>query len=132
MSRGPRDEAYRRSFGDRLRRLIEVELRVPIAEAARHLGYQDGSTLRAAMAGRCGLDLDRLAALALWSKAQGVPVNLHWLLVGEGLPIQPISAGKSNGWLTPELREALVVIAGAVPSLPARRGVRDRPLANGD
>lgn len=122
MSRGPRDEAYRRAFGERLRRLIEVEVKASLSEVAKALGYQDGSTLRSAMAGRCGLDLDRLASLASWSKSRGIPVNLHWLLVGEGRPIlMGRSSGQGKGsWLTSELHEALLVIADAVPNLPLK------------
>lgn len=122
MSRGPRDEAYRYAFGERLRRLIEVEIKASLSEVAKALSYQDASTLRAAIAGRCGLDLDRLATLATWSKSRGMPVNLHWLLVGEGGPIltEKSSAQKRGSWLTSELHEALLVIADAVPNLPRR------------
>ena len=119
MSRGPRDSTYRRVFGERLRQLIEVEIQVPLSEMAVALGYQDVSTLRSAMAGRCGLDLDRLATLSAWTKKRNTPVNLHWLLAGEGSPLleQTVFVPQVSSWLTPELHQALKVIADVVPSL---------------
>lgn len=120
MSRAPRDGTYRAAFGTRLRQLIDVELKTSLNDIADALGYKDGSTLRSAMAGRCGLDLDKLATLAAWSRHQGMPVNLHWLLVGDGEPIlkeiQPSST--TAGWMAPELQEALFVIADAAQSIP--------------
>lgn len=118
MSRGQRDSGFRRAFGNRLKRLIDTELKVPVAEVAAALGYQDPSTLRSAMTGRCGVDLDRLALLASWSKARGTPVNLHWLLAGEGFALVRSQPKRRDNWLTPELHQALLVVIKALPALP--------------
>lgn len=120
MSRAPRDGTYRAAFGARLRQLIDLELKASLNDIADALGYRDASTLRSAMTGRCGLDLDKLATLAAWSRHKGMPVNLHWLLAGDGEPIlkenQPSST--TAGWMTPALQEALSVIADAAQSIP--------------
>lgn len=118
MSRGQRDSGFRRAFGNRLKRLIDTELKVPVAEVAAALGYQDPSTLRSAMTGRCGVDLDRLALLASWSKARGTPVNLHWLLAGEGFALVKSQPEHGENWLTPEIHQALLMVAKALPALP--------------
>lgn len=101
-----------------MKRLIDTDLNLPVAEVAAALGYQDPSTLRSAMAGRCGGDLDRLALLASWSKARGTPVNLHWLLVGEGFALIKPQSKLGDNWLTPEIHQALLVVTKALPALP--------------
>ena len=68
------------------------------------------------MAARSQLDLDRLARLAAWTRTEGEPIDLHWLLTGEsamtGFP------GPAANWLTPARIRALEVLAESVPSLP--------------
>lgn len=119
MSRSTRDKAYRTAFGLRLRCIVE-HLDMPLAELAEHLGYGDSSTLSSAMAGRCGVDLERLATLADWSRHYGTPVDLHWLLTGRDSPAArtPRTYRTFANWLTPARRAALATIADGVPSLP--------------
>lgn len=120
VSRNRRDKSFRLEFGHRLKKLIEDELKVSVGDIASALNYHDASTLRSAMAGRCGLDLERLALLASWSKARGTPVNLHWLLVGEGLALPVGVSGFESNWLSAEVYHALTVIARAVPETSNR------------
>jgi hypothetical protein len=114
MSRQSREAGYTRAFGERLRQVVQ-QLDVPVLQVGRELGYRDGSTLHAAMAGRCVLDVERLAQLAHWCGRQGHLLDLHWLLTGHA------SASKRDldaGWLTPKRQAALKTLAEAVSELP--------------
>lgn len=118
MSRSHRDKSSRQAFSDRLKKLIEGELKASVGEVASALGYQDPSTLRSAMAGRCGVDLNRLTLLASWSKKNGTPVNLHWLLTGDGSPLLQQRSELDRNVLSDEVYQALRVISQA--SIPPR------------
>lgn len=124
MTRTARHATIRRAFGERLRRLVRLELNSSPADVARALGYRDASTLRAAFSGRAGLDSDRLVKLAAWSASRGTPVNLHWLLTGETTPLLPgpevPREVNLESWLTPARDHALQVLAEAVRHLPMR------------
>lgn len=114
MGRQARDQAYARAFSERLRQVVQ-QLDVPVLWLGRQLGYRDGSTLHAALAGRCVLDIERLAQLASLCELRGQSMDLHWLLTGHALQ------GKQNShaeWLTPKRLAALRTLAEAVSELP--------------
>lgn len=129
MARKPRDSAYASAFG---RRLAEVlgELDIPVAQLGKDLGYRDGSTLYAAAAGRCLLDVERLVRLSDWCQAQGHPLNLHWLLTGESNDAEiGRQASRIVSWLTPTRQAALAVLVAAAGELPYLANRRRHPGA---
>lgn len=115
MSRTAHDPAYREAFAGRLRKVLDAQP-VGLPELAATLGYKDDTTLRAAIAARSQLDLDRLAKLAAWAQSDGHPIDLHWLLTGTLATADTTNAMAS--WLTPERIRALKLLAEAAPSLP--------------
>lgn len=118
MSRTPRDEAYAVAFGKRLAQVLS-QLDIPISRLGRDLGYRDGSTLHAALSGRCVLDVERLVKLSAWCRARGCALNLHWLLTGEAVKVAESSHVPAlSGWLTPERRAAIGLLADGVADLP--------------
>lgn len=126
MARKPRDSAYVSAFGQRLAEVLD-ELDIPIAQLGKDLGYRDGSTLYAAAAGRCLLDVERLVRLSDWCQARSHPLNLHWLLTGESDDTErERQASRIARWLTPTRQAALKVLAAATDELP-RSANRRRP-----
>lgn len=115
MARTANDPIYRQGFAQRLRQVIESQP-AGLGEIALALGYSDDTTLRAAMAARSHLDLDRLARLAGWAQEKGNPIDLHWLLTGTAK--KAADAISAANWLTPERIQALRVLAESIPSLP--------------
>lgn len=120
MARTASNPEYRLAFAGRLRQVLEAQPS-GLRAIATALGYSDDTTLRAAMAARSQLDLDRLARLAAWAQEAGQPLDLHWLLTGVAAP-KPEAAATEVGWFTPERIRALQVLAESVPSLPGQRG----------
>ncbi len=120
MARTASDPHYRHAFAGRLRQALEGQP-AGLGVIAAALGYSDDTTLRAAMAARSQLDLDRLARLAAWTQEAGEPIDLHWLLTGV-IAKKPTEDAIEAGWLTSERIRALRVLAESVPSLPGLDG----------
>lgn len=126
MARKPRDGVYASAFGRRLA-VVLGELDISIAQLGKDLGYRDGSTLYAAAAGRCLLDVERLVRLSDWCQARGHHLNLHWLLTGECDDAKNArQASCIAGWLTPTRQAALKVLAAAANELPRSTNRRRR------
>jgi len=124
MSRKPRDEAYAVAFGRRLAQVLN-QLDIPTSRLGRELGYRDGSTLHAAIAGRCVLDVERLVKLSAWCRVQGFALNLHWLLTGDAARVaESIHGPGLSAWLTPKRRAAIRLLADGLADLPQSPGSR--------
>lgn len=127
MGRTRTDPTHRQAVGARLRTVLD-ELGCALGDVASAMGYRDGTTLSAARSGRVLLEPGRLVRLARWSADQGKPLDLHWLLTGEGAPWR-VPAPHSDSWLTSERLEALRVLARGVRSLPEHPTRVKSPLA---
>jgi hypothetical protein len=130
MPRVARDPSFSRAFGQRLRDALEAQPQ-GLADIAKALGYRDDTTLRAAMAGRTALALNRLARLAAWTQAQGEPVDLNWLITGK----KP-APGPGGRALSTAQVSAIRLLARALPAGAAKRGApvshRTRRARNSD
>lgn len=56
--------------------------------------------------------------LASWPIARGTPVNLHWLIAGEGFALVQSQPKHGDNWLMPEIYQALLMVAKDLPALP--------------
>ena len=107
MARTRGNANHRQAVATRLDWVLDA-LGCPLHDVADALGYRDSSTLSAARRGRSVLEASRLAQLARWCEGHGRPLDLHWLLTGDGTPWRGIA---HEGWLTPERLAALQVLA---------------------
>jgi len=127
MPQTSRDQEFTQAFGRRLREVLDGQPQ-GVTHIALAIGYRDDTTLRSAMAGRTGLALSRLAALAAWARSHGEPIDLQWLLTGDHS-----TAGPERPALTSAQMAAIRVLAQALPSPggsqsspAASRGLRRR------
>lgn len=126
MSRTQRTQNFQDLFGDRLRILMQTHLELSIKDLAEHLQLASTSTLRKALSGKGGMDLERLQMLAAIPTRSGVLPNLDWLLTGRGSPtISPSIEMNTKGvawanWLSEEKLQALQVLTSS--PFPAAHG----------
>lgn len=116
MSRKSRTNHYQKAFGNRLRILLEEYLDISLQELAHNLGLASTSTLRKALGGKGGLDIERLQKLGALAAKRGELPNLDWLLTGRGSPV--ISPHAQPGqewmaWLSDERKKALEVLSAS-------------------
>ena len=113
MPRSSRTNIYKLEFSDRLSQLLYVHLQMDIKELSGRMGHASTSTLRNALAGIGGLDIERLDVLGqIPTKAGSLP-NLDWLLTGRGLPMLSQQASSIDGWqkwLSLERKHALKLL----------------------
>ncbi|KQY85968.1 hypothetical protein [Pelomonas sp. Root1444] len=95
MTQTRRDNKLKQALGQRLTELVDDHLQMPLDELADWLGYANTSTLRQARNGEALLSVEKLARLAELKATDGRRVSVHWLLTGEGLPLQ---AGDDVAW----------------------------------
>lgn len=124
MPRVARDPSFSRAFGQRLRDALEAQPQ-GLAEIAKALGYRDDTTLRAAMAGRTALALNRLARLAAWAQAQGEPIDLNWLITGRKPPPQPAGRALSTAQVS-----AIRLLARTLPAGASSEAKRGAPVSH--
>lgn len=126
MSRTQRTQNFQASFGDRLRLLMQAHLELSIKELADLLQQASTSTLRKALSGKGGMDIERLQLLAAIPTRSGALPNLDWLLTGRGSPtISPSIEMNTKGvawanWLSEEKLQALQVLTSS--PFPAAHG----------
>ena len=124
MARTSGDPDHRQAVAKRLDWVLEA-LGCPLQDVANGLGYRDSSTLSAARRGRSVLESSRLEQLARWCERRGHPLDLHWLLTGDGSPWR---GTLHDGWLTPERVAALQVLArGLEGCSPPHRSPKAAP-----
>lgn len=119
MPRTARTNQYQQKFGERLQMLMITYLEVTPQDLAARLGLASTSSLRKAISGKGGLDIERLQLLSQLKTKNGDTPNLDWLLTGRGTPLlSPQSPLGENwhAWLSPERKHALrVLIDSPVP-----------------
>ena len=120
MSRISRNNEYQYRFAQRLRQLLDTHLQLGVKELATRLSLLSTSTLRKALSGNGGMDIERLQILGQIKGKDGLYPNLDWLLTGRGLPTIPlqseIQSDEWQVWLSVERKQALKVLsASSVP-----------------
>lgn len=117
MSRKSRTNQYKQEFSQRLSLLMRVHLKLSAKELAALMGHASTSTMRNALEGTGGLDIERLSRLGQLKTEAGAVPNLDWLLTGRGAPLLPESLSGNDAWqvwLSTERKQALKLLA-AVP-----------------
>jgi hypothetical protein len=95
---------------------MTVHLGMDINELAKLMGHASTSTLRNALAGTGGLDIERLHILSNIQSKSGELPNLDWLLTGRGtalIPHQPPNNNDWQEWLSSERKQALKLLASS-------------------
>lgn len=120
MSRISRNNAFQSRFAERLRQLMDTDLQLGVKDLATRLGLVSTSTLRKALSGNGGMDIERLQALGQIECKNGLYPNLDWLLTGRGAPTIPLQSEAASDewqvWLSAERKHALkVLLASNIP-----------------
>ncbi|BAN34087.1 hypothetical protein SCD_n00238 [Sulfuricella denitrificans skB26] len=98
---------------------MQVHLELSLKELAERLQLASTSTLRKALSGKGGMDIERLQLLAAIPTRSGALPNLDWLLTGRGPPtISPYIETNTKGvtwanWLSDEKLQALRVLTSS-------------------
>lgn len=93
---------------------MRVHLDLDVKALSELLGHTSTSTLRNALDGIGGLDIERLGLLGQLKTASGAVPNLDWLLTGRGAPLSLLEGQSSEdawqAWLSAERKQALKVL----------------------
>ncbi|TXI47110.1 MAG: hypothetical protein E6Q50_14350 [Lysobacter sp.] len=85
------------AISSRLIDVLEGQLSLSMADAARALGYANATTLHKVKRGSVLPDFSRVAAFAdQQGRRTGQMPNLHYILTGQGVPMLPYRAPESD------------------------------------